>query len=276
MNAASGVRRLVDETRVLPTAGGARRRAWRMVERNVLEYRRMWLVFATGFAEPLLYLLSIGVGVGALVGTLTGPGGRAVSYQEFVAPGLLAASTMNGAVYDTTFGFFIKYKYAHTYDAVLATPLGIADVARGEALWALMRVTIYAAAFVAAMGVLGLLASPWAVLALPAAALIGLAFGAAGLASTTWMRSWTDFDYVNAALVPMFLFSATFFPLDRYPGALRLVVQATPLYQGVALERALVLGHPGWADAGHVLYLLVVAVGGLAIATRRLQRLLQP
>ena len=99
------------------------RRPVRIVERNALAYRRIWYVFLTGFAEPVLYLLSIGVGVGRLVGDLPGPGGHPVPYQTFVAPGLLAAAAMNGAIFDTTFNFFVKFKYAHTYDAMLATPL---------------------------------------------------------------------------------------------------------------------------------------------------------
>ena len=109
--------------------------AWRLrvVERNVLAYRRMWLVVPHRPVEPLLYLLSIGIGVGALVGKVPGPGGQPIPYDQFVAPGLLAAAAMNGAVLDTTFNFFFKFKYAHTYDAMLATPLEVGDVARGRA-----------------------------------------------------------------------------------------------------------------------------------------------
>ena len=232
-------------------------------------------MFVAGFAEPVLYLLSIGVGVGALVGDVQLGGGRSVPYQVFVAPGLLAASAMNGAVFDATFNFFVKYKYAKTYDALLATPLSVTDVAVGETTWALLRGAIYATAFLAAMVVLGLVQSWWAVLAVPAAVLIGFAFAGAGLAGTTWMRSFTDFDYVTLAIVPLFLFSATFFPLDRYPDALRWVVQATPLYQGVALERALVLGHVGWGAAVNAGYLAAMGAAGLAVATRRLGTLLQ-
>lgn len=252
------------------------RRPLHIVERNALAYRRMWYVFLTGFAEPILYLLSIGVGVGGLVGHLRGVGGRPVAYDVFVAPGLLAASAMNGSVFDTTFNFFIKFKYAHTYDAMLATPLGVADVAVGEVAWALLRGTVYATAFLVAMAALGLVGSWWAALAVPAAVLIGYAFAGAGLAATTWMRSFVDFDYVNLAIIPMFLFAATFFPLSRYPGALAWVVRATPLYQGVALERALVLGDVGWSLAGHAAYLGLMGWLGVRVAVNRLARLLQP
>lgn len=256
--------------------GTAGRRSWRLVERNALAYRRMWFIFLTGFADPILYLLSIGIGVGELVGKLPGPGGATIDYRQFVAPGMLAVAAMNGAVYDTTFNFFVKFKYSKTYDAVLATPLGTGDVALGEMMWALLRGAVYATAFLGTMLVLGLVQSAWALLAVPVAVLIGFAFAGTGLAATTFMRSFIDFDYVNLALVPLFLFSATFFPLSRYPAALEWVVRLTPLYQGVAIERALVLGDVRWTLLLHVAYLAAMGSLGVHVAARRLGRLLQP
>ena len=253
-----------------------KRRPVRIVERNALAYRRIWYVFLTGFAEPVLYLLSIGVGVGKLVGDLPGPGGHPVPYQTFVAPGLLAAAAMNGAIFDTTFNFFVKFKYMHTYDAMLATPLRVREVASGEVEWALLRGTIYATGFLLTMVALGLVRSGWAVFAVPAAVLIGLGFAGAGLAATTWMRSFIDFDYVNLAIVPLFLFSATFFPLSRYPHALAWVVRCTPLYQGVALERGLILGDLRWTLLVHAAYLGAMGWLGIRVAAARLGRLLQP
>ena len=252
------------------------RRTLRVVERNVRSYARMWPAFVSGFVEPIFYLFSIGIGVGELVGDLPGPGGRPVSYELFVAPAMLATSAMNGTVFDVTFNFFFKYKYAKTFDGMLATPLGVGDVARGELTWALLRGTTYTAVFLLTMVALDLVESWWALLALPAAALIGYGFAGAGLALTTYMRSFTDFAYVGLLITPLFLFSATFFPLDEYPAALEWVVRASPLYQGVALERALVLGDPSWALLGHAAYLAVMGWFGLQVATRRLGRLLQP
>ena len=243
------------------------RRPLRVVERNTIVYRRGWLVFLSGLVEPFLYLLSIGIGVGALVGKVPGPNGVPVEYDAFVAPGLMAAAAMNGAVLDTTFNFFIKLKYSHTYDAMLATPLGVRDVAVGEVLSALLRGAFYSTAFLVAMVAFGLVSSWWAVLAVPAAMLIAFAFAGAGLGLTTFMRSWVDFDYVNLALVPMFLFSATFFPLSRYPEALQVVVKVTPLYQGVALLRGLTLGVVSWTMLLNVLYLAVMGVIGVRVAT---------
>ena len=247
-----------------------------VVERNFMAYRRMWLVFLSGFVEPVLFLLSIGVGVGKLVGSVTVPGVGAIPYDMFVAPALLATSAMNGSVFDTTFNFFFKYKYAKSFDAMLATPLGTTDVALGEMGWALLRGTIYAAAFLATMLVFGLVESWWAILAIPASMLIGFAFAGAGMAATTWMRSFVDFDYVNIVLVPMFLFSATFFPLSRYPEALQWVVRVTPLYQGVAIERSLVLGDLHWTLMMNVAYLVVMGLVGVRVASKRLTKLLTP
>ena len=275
MTATSELRAPRQWGRVLP-AGLAGWRPMRLVERNVLAYRRMWPVFVVGFFEPILYLFSIGVGVGELVGDLPGPGGTAVPYETFVAPGLFAAAAMNGSVFDTTFNFFVKYKYLHTYDGILATPISVGEVATGEVVWALLRGTLYSGAFLLTMAAMGLVESWWSVLAVPAAALIGVAFAGAGLAAATFMRSFVDFDFVNLAIVPMFLFSGTFFPLERYPDALQWVVRATPLYQGVALVRGLVLGAVDWSLAGHALYLAVMGIAGVWAAGHRLGRLLQP
>lgn len=265
---------LVPGRPLLPSIALAR--TWKLVERNALSYRRRGLVFVAMLIEPLLFLGSIGIGVGALVGELPGPNGDPVAYDTFVAPGLMASAAMLSALFESTFNFFIKFKYMKTYDGVLSTPLTPADTAAGEILWALTRGAIQSTVFLAVMALLGLVDSPTAVLALPATVLIGAAFGAVGLAATTWMRSYVDFDFVNAAMIPLFLFSATFFPLTRYPAAVRSIVEWTPLYQGVELCRAATLGqlHPGLVV--NVAYLVVMAAAGVVIASRRMTQLLQP
>lgn len=244
-----------------------------LLYRNFLAYRRAWYIFATGFLEPLLYLFSIGVGVGALVGDFTF-NGQSVPYAEFVAPGMLAASAMNGSVLDSTFNFFFKLKYNKLFDQMLATPLTTLDIARGELSWSLLRGGIYSAGFLLVMLAMGLVSSWWAVLVVPAALLIGAAFGAVCMALTTWMRSWQDFELVTLATLPMFLFSATFFPVSAYPGVVRWVVEATPLYRGVVLCRELTTGAVTWASAVSVVYLLVMVVVGLLLCRRRLDSLL--
>jgi len=267
---APAVRRLA---RAVPMPAGAGL-ARMLVERNITSFRHGWVALVTGFAEPVFYLFSLGIGIGALVRTVTTDSGAAVTYPQFVAPALLAASAMNGAVMDSTFNVFFKLKYAKLYDAVLATPMGPRDVAVGEISWSLLRGGMYSAAFLVVALLAGAVRSWWAVLALPAAVFIGFAFAAVGMFATTFMRSWVDFDYVTLAIQPMFLFSATFFPLSTYPDALQWVVRLTPLYHGVALERALMLGDVGWGVLGHVAYLLVLGVVGVVGAARRLERLL--
>ncbi|MBF4162277.1 ABC transporter permease [Nocardioides sp. CBS4Y-1] len=244
-----------------------------LLYRNFLAYRRAWWIFLTGFLEPVFYLFSIGVGVGQLVSGFEF-NGEVIGYASFVAPGMLAASAMNGTVLDATMNFFFKLKYNKLYDQMLATPLTTSDVARGELAWSLLRGGIYSTAFLLVMVAMGLVHSWWAVLVVPASLLIGLAFGGIGMALTTWMRSWQDFEFVTLATLPMFLFSATFFPVTAYPGALRWVVEVTPLYRGVVLCRELTTGMVSWASGASLLYLVALGAVGLYICRRRLDRLL--
>jgi lipooligosaccharide transport system permease protein len=246
----------------------------RLMERNALVARKMPWVLISGFFEPLFYLLSIGIGLGKLVGGIPGPHHTLIPYATYVAPALLASSAMNGAVIESTYNVYFKLKYTRVYDAVLASPMEAADIARGDITTALVRGSIYAAVFVAMMAALGDIRSAWAVLALPAATLIGFAFASVGMAATTYMRGWTDFDFVNLALLPMFLFSTTFYPLAIYPRWLQIVVECTPLYHGVSLVRALTLGDVGPAAAGHALYLAAMGAAGVAVASRRIRILL--
>ena len=255
--------------RALDRPGG---RGLLLFERNVLSYKSMWPIIVSGFFEPLFFLLSLGYGLGSYVGDVS-IDGVPVEYAVFVAPGLLAASAMNGAFYDAT-NIFWKMRYQKLYDSILSTPLGPKDVAAGETVWALFRGLIYAVGFFTVILALGLVESWWAVLALPATVFIGFAFAGAGIAAVTYMRSWQDFDILNLAILPMFLFSATFFPLSTYPDWLETVIQATPLYHGVELLRALTTGAVGWAQIGNVVYLAVLGVLGTWIASRRIAKLL--
>jgi lipooligosaccharide transport system permease protein len=245
-----------------------------LLVRSALAYRRAWLAFVSGFFEPVFYLLALGQGLGSLVGVLPGPDGSPISYAAFIAPGLLAASAMNGAVYDATFNIFTKFKYARLYDAMLSTPLGPVDVAVGEIAWALLRGGLYATGFLTVMLAMGLVSSAWGVLIVPAALFIAFGFAAVGMACTTFMRSWQDFDLVQLALTPMFLFSTTFFPLTVYPTAVQVGVRCFPLYHGIEIMRALSTGVLDASILGHLAYFLVMAVAGVVIAARRLGVLL--
>ena len=264
-------------TAVTRTLGRALREELRtsshLVVRNYIAYRRAWPFFVSGFVEPVLYLFSIGIGVGQLV-----PGfayhGVQVSYAVFVAPAMLATSAMNGAVIDATYNVFFKLKFQNLYDQVLATPMRTLDIARGELAWAMLRGGIYAGAFLLVMVGMGLVKSWWAVLIVPAALLIGFAFAGVGMALTTWMRSWQHFEFIQLGIMPMFLFSATFFPVTAYPGVVRWIVELTPLYRSVVLIREMSTGLLTWGSVVSVVYLGALGLIGLSVASRRLGRLL--
>jgi lipooligosaccharide transport system permease protein len=218
-----------------------------ILERNRLIFRRAWMIIFSGFFEPLFYLLGIGFGLGSLIGAVEGPGGVPIPYAVFVAPALLAASAMNGAVYDST-NMFFRLRYEKAYDGMLTTPMNVGDIALGEVIWALMRGTLYGFGFLVVMFALGLVPSAWGLLALPASMLIGFAAAAAGLTAVSFMRSWQDLDLIFVVTLPLFLFSATFFPITAYPEALRWIVELSPLYRGVDLIRGLTTGHIGIAS----------------------------
>ena len=261
--------------RIIPPGAFGSRRAVHMVERNALIYRKGWYFLVSGFFEPFFYLLSLGIGLNHLIGTVD-VGGTAVSYAAFVDPGLLAVSAMNGSMLDATFNTFFRLKVDHTYDSVMATPLTVEDIALGELSWCLTRGTLYSVSFLVCMWALGDTLSPWAILCLPVAFLISLAFASAGMAACTYLRSWQDFDLVMLALLPMFLFSGVFFPISQYPSWVEVLVRVTPLYQGVALARSCNLGMFSWADLGHLAYLVVLSFVGMLITSRRFKRLLTP
>ena len=250
------------------------RRSMRLIERNLLVYKHGWLIILSGFFEPLFYLLSIGFGLGALIGTVPGPGGEPIPYQLFVAPALLASAAMNGAISESTFNFFFKLNYNKTFAAILSTPLSPGDVAVGELTWALIRGGLYAIGFMVVMVVLGLVVSPWVILAVPAALLVGFAFGAVGMAATSFMKTWQDFDLIQLVVLPLFLFSATFYPIETYPERSQVIVRLTPLYQGVDLIRSLTVGAISPVLLVHVAYLLVMGFAGLFVVSRRLDKLL--
>jgi lipooligosaccharide transport system permease protein len=250
-------------------------RAHRIWERNYVAYRKHWKVIISGFFEPVFYLFAVGVGVGALVGDVPGPGGVAVPYAAFVAPAMMAASAMNGAVIETSFNIFFKLKYQKTYEGVLTTPMQPADVAIGEIGWALLRGVIYSTAFILVMFAIGLAESWWALAAIPAATLVGFAFGAVGLAATTWMRSWQGFDLVSLVTMPLFLFSGTFYPLDVYPSAIQNIARVSPLYHGTELLRGFTLGIVDWTMVGHAVFLLVMGLIGAYVANLRLDGMLR-
>jgi lipooligosaccharide transport system permease protein len=231
-----------------------------------------WVVLS-GFFEPVFYLLSMGIGLGALVGTVATTTGEEVPYAAFIAPALLAVSAMNGAVYDSTWNVFFKMNYSKLYEGMLSTSLGPLDVAFGEILLALLRGALYAVGFMVVMQVLGLNLAWTALLALPAVLLIAFGFASLGMAVTSYMKTFQQMDWVNFVLLPMFLFSATFYPITVYPEPVQWLVQALPLWHGVELVRGLTTGAIGVAMLWHVLYYVVMIAVGLVFTTKRLRAL---
>lgn len=245
-----------------------------VIARGLLATRSTnWLVMLSGFVEPVLYLLSMGVGLGSLVGAVTGPGGQQISYAAYIAPALLATSAMNGAVYDSTWNVFFKMNFAKLYQGMLYTSLGPLDVALGEIFLALLRGFVYATGFTIVMAAMGLVTSPLALLMVPASVFIAFGFASFGMGITSFIKSFQGMDWINFVMLPMFLFSATFYPLSVYPEAVQWIIQALPLWHGVELLRELGAGVIGWGTAGHLLYYVVMIVLGLILTTSRLRKL---
>ena len=232
-----------------------------------------WMVMVSGFFEPVLYLISMGVGLGAIVGSVQGPGGQEISYAAYIAPALLAVSAMNGAIYDSTWNVFFKMNFAKLYQGMLYTSLGPLDVAMGEIFLALLRGAMYAIGFTAVMGVMGLITTPWAILMIPASVLIAFGFASFGMGITSYMKTFQQMDWINFVMLPMFLFSATFYPLSVYPQSIQWFIQAMPLWHGVELLRQISVGVFTPATAVHIGYYLVMIALGVLLTTSRLRKL---
>ncbi|WP_034611348.1 ABC transporter permease [Cellulomonas sp. URHD0024] len=250
------------------------RNARSVVARGLLATRSTnWPVMLSGFFEPVFYLFAMGVGLGTYIGDVELPSGQTVTYAAYIAPALLAVSAMNGAVYDSTNNVFFKMHYGKLYDAMLTTSLGPLDVALGEILTALLRGGAYAAGFLTVMQVMGLNLALSAVFAVPAVLLVAFGFASVGMAVTSYLKTFQHLEWVTFVMLPMFLFSATFYPVTVYPGWLQGIIKALPLYQAVELVRGLTLGVLDSQLLGHVAYFVVMIALGLTFTTRRLRTL---
>ncbi len=232
-----------------------------------------WAIMLSGFFEPVFYLLAMGFGLGGLVGQVTGPGGNPISYAAYIAPALLATSAMNGAIYDSTWNAFFKLRFGRLYEAMLATSLGPLDVAAGEIIMALFRGLLYACGFLVVMTGLGITTSVWALAMIPVALLIALGFASIGLGVTSYCTTFQQMDLINIVMLPMFLLSATLFPIEVYPEAAQWFIKAMPLWHGVELMRQLSVGVFTPQTGLHVGYFAVMSVAGITFATRRLRAL---
>jgi lipooligosaccharide transport system permease protein len=241
--------------------------------RNWISFKSSaWIAVVSGFLEPVLYLLSFGYGVGALVGNISTTTGQ-VSYAAFIAPGLLASSAMNGALLDSTWNVFFKLNESRLYNAMLATSLGPLDVALGEIAWALMRGGAYATAFTIIMSALGLITTWWGILAIPAAIIVAFGFASFGMAITSYMKSHHQMNFFYIFLLPMFLFSGAFYPLTVFPGWGQAIIKALPLRQGIELVTRAMAGEFSFHLLVNVTYFLVMICVGLFFTTKRLNAL---
>ena len=238
-------------------------------------YRRTWRgSIYSSVLSPLLYLGAMGIGLGTLVDAHGTARLGGLSYLAFLAPGLLAAAAMQAAVEESTYPVLGSVKWRRTYYAAAASPLRPADLFHGHLLFTTMRLTMNSAIFLAVMAVFGAVASPWALAALPAAVLTGLAFAAPVEAWAITVTKDTSFALIfRFGLIPLFLFSGTFFPITQLPAWLRPLAYVTPLWHGVALCRSLTLGTATLgASLLHVAYLAALAAVSIAVGNRTYRR----
>ena len=238
-------------------------------------YRRTWRgTIYTSVLNPVLYLGAMGLGLGTLVDARHPGGLGGVSYLMFLAPGLLAAAAMQTAVGESTYPVLGSVKWLKTYQAAAASPLRPADIFHGHLLFTVMRLAMNCSIFVVVMAAFGAVDSPWVIAALPVAMLTGLAFAAPIEAYAITRNKDQSFSMLfRFGLIPLFLFSGTFFPVTQLPGWIRPLAYITPLWHGVALCRSLSLGTATIGPAlGHVAYLVALAAIGVAVGHRTYRR----
>jgi lipooligosaccharide transport system permease protein len=240
----------------------------RPLEFFLAQYRRVWRASViSSVVTPIFYLLALGVGMGAFLGDVSYRG-ETFPYFEFVAPGLLAATAMQIASFEASWPVLAAIKWHRQYHAMLATPLRIRDVVLSHQAFIATRMLTTAAAYLIVIAAFGAVESPLAVLAIPAAALTGLAYSAPIAAWGAHTETEASFVAIfRFIIVPMFLFSGTFFPIDRLPAPLELLAYLTPLWHGVDLCRMLTLGEVApWLALLHTAYLVAFVSAGIAIA----------
>jgi lipooligosaccharide transport system permease protein len=249
--------------------------ATRVLQRNLLVYRRTFRgsIFSS-FVTPLLYLTAMGLGLGQLVtrDVSSLPGG---DYLSFLGPGIMAASCMQSAVFESTFPIMGKIMWRRNYEAMLATPIEVRHILGGELLWISFRMVLISSVFLLVLTLFRIPTSPLAVLAIPACVLLGVAFSAAIISFAATQRNDAGFAWMFRFVInPLFLFSGTFFPLSQLPDWIEWIAAATPLYHGVALTRGAILGDPGTLAAWplHVAYLVIFAAVFAVVAHRLLGR----
>jgi len=239
-----------------------------IVEYNAMVFRRVWRgTITSSFFSPLFFLTAMGLGLGGFVNRGSG-GVGGVPYIEFLAPGLIAATTMQTAAGECMYPILGKIMWDRIYDAMLATPLRISEVVAGEVVWVGLRLLMVSSIFWVVMAVFGVIHSVLALLVIPAAVLNGLAFATPIMAFTARQRDESGFPNIfRFVIMPLFLLGGAFFPISKLPLFLQAVAWATPLAHGVELCRGLVLGTSIPRDvAVHVAVLAAYAVAGFFVA----------
>lgn len=233
---------------------------WR---RNFLVWRKLIAAAVlSNLADPLIMLFGLGYGLGALLPSVEG-----MSYIAFFAAGQLCTATMFTASFESMFSGFARMQGQKTWDAILYAPLTIDDIVAGEIVWAASKAWLTGSTILGVAAVFGLATSPWVLLALPAAFLVGLAFSGLGLVMCVLARGWDFFSYyMTLVMTPMMMISGVFFPADQLPAPLVAIAKALPLYHGVQIVRALIAGAPPADLWLHVAVLLAYAAAGYAAA----------
>jgi lipooligosaccharide transport system permease protein len=240
---------------------------------HLVVWRRLWRsTIFTSVLQPLLFFVAIGYGLGSLVSR----GGRLVDgvpYLDFVAPGMMASAAMQTAIGWSTWPVLSAIKWQRQFHAMLATPVGVSDVVVGHLLHVGLRVLVSEGVFLGFAAAVGATSSWSAVLALPTVIVVGAAFAAPVFAFTTHLNGDGGFNILfRLVMVPLFLFSGTFFPISQLPVGLELVARFTPLWHGVELARDCMLGHLGWGDLAHGAYLVAWVAAGTWLAVDGLRR----
>jgi lipooligosaccharide transport system permease protein len=238
--------------------------------RNFSMYRRTWKrTLLPNFFEPVFYLTSIGIGVGAYVSKMGG-----VSYAEYLAPGLVCVAAMNGASFESTYNIFVRMHFEHMYDAMLTTPIEPADILTGEVLWAVSRATVYGAMFLLVTMLFGLAPLPSSILALLILPLSGLLFATLGVVFTLNIQLLDLFSfYFTLFLTPLFLFSGVFFPLEeRLSGPWLWLAEVLPLLHPVRLARGCFAGTFGWIHLWDLAYILTLSIALFVVAARLIRK----
>jgi lipooligosaccharide transport system permease protein len=251
--------------------------AARVVQRNALVYRHVWRgsVFSS-FLQPSLFLLAMGFGVGGMMNAQNMAFPNGLSYVEFLAPGLLAAAAMQVATFESTYPVLGKMVWQRNYEAIMATPMSVADLVFGELAWIAVRLSMVALAFVLVMTAFGIARSPSVWLAVPATGLTGLAFAAPVMALAGTMKTTGNFNVLyRFGITPLFLFSGVFFPVSRLPESLQALVWFSPLFHGVELVRGLTNGAMAARWALHIAFLAVIVAAGVAGSLVTFRRRLQ-